>query len=336
MAPDNYKKLIDLKFAALNALAYNIDVTRRDYEQICIERKVSSQAEVCAAFWDAAEKQKQMRGLPLLMAQAVPFGALGIIDYLTATAANVDGFLQQLHQQLQKLVEFIDLEMVDERDRLSVYLHSFDQERSAKSIEFMRCLILLRLKRALPENVENFAEGLREDELTEGEHTNVEKKTTKASSILVATLNKSSLKIALTSADPYLHQMLVQTHLTSEQQARSNLNIILAIRKKLRGGEASSQKIASDLGMSERTMQRRLAEVGQSFRGVCDDFRFEQALKLLKNDGLTLTQIAIQLGYADLVSFGRAFKRWTGQGPGAWRKEKSPKKKRKPELNEAG
>lgn len=334
MAPNNYKKLIDLKFAALKELGYNIDAIRCDYEQLCTTRNASSQAEVCNAFWDAADKQKQVRGLPQLMAQSVPFGALGLIDYLTASAADVEGFFQQLQQQLQKVVEFIDLEIVDERDRIAVYLHSFDQYRSTKSLEFMRCLIVQRLRRALPAIADELLKTETEQEIAVDEQASAEKKSTKASSALVVALTKPNVKKELTSADPYLHQILVHSLLNSEPAPKSNLNIILAIRKKLRTGEVSPHKIASDLGMSERTMQRRLAEIGQSFRGVCDDFCHEQALKLLNNDALTLTQIAIQLGYADLVSFGRAFKRWTGQGPGAWRKEKSPKKKTTPVVKQ--
>lgn len=77
--------------------------------------------------------------------------------------------------------------------------------------------------------------------------------------------------------------------------------------------------IAAQLGMSERTLQRRLREEGTSYQEILDNTRHYLARELLKNTGLSLTDIAIQLGFAEPSAFFRAFKKWEGTTPGLYR-----------------
>jgi hypothetical protein len=59
---------------------------------------------------------------------------------------------------------------------------------------------------------------------------------------------------------------------------------------------------------------------GTTFRKVLDTVRFAVAKEMLEDSRVAIPEIATALGYADYVSFTRAFKRWTGNTPGAWRK----------------
>jgi AraC-like DNA-binding protein len=77
--------------------------------------------------------------------------------------------------------------------------------------------------------------------------------------------------------------------------------------------------LAAALHMSPRTLQRRLEAEGTRFTEVVDAARLGEAKRLLL-DALSLTEIAYRLGFADLAAFSRAFKRWTGQPPGQWRR----------------
>lgn len=80
-------------------------------------------------------------------------------------------------------------------------------------------------------------------------------------------------------------------------------------------GRAKASIVASELGMSERTLVRRLAEFGTSFSEVLAELRHQLALKYLHQKELNLTQIAFLLGYANPSAFSTAFKRMTGQAP---------------------
>jgi len=92
------------------------------------------------------------------------------------------------------------------------------------------------------------------------------------------------------------------------------------LRMAVLSGNAKTEKLAKQLSIHVRTMNRRLLAAGTSFRKLLDETRFELARRMLKNSRLTVCQIADSLGYADSRAFTRAFRRWSGVSPGQWRK----------------
>lgn len=80
---------------------------------------------------------------------------------------------------------------------------------------------------------------------------------------------------------------------------------------------------AQALGMSERTLARRLGEQGLSFDGLLDEVRRELALQAVADPERTLDDIAQSLGFAEASPFYRAFRRWTGMPPARWRRLRS-------------
>ena len=95
------------------------------------------------------------------------------------------------------------------------------------------------------------------------------------------------------------------------------------IRRGLGSNAVSLEHIASELGIEPRTLQRKLVKSGTSFQKIFDQVRLELALYYLQRTTMDVTQIALELGYAESSVFSRAFKRWTGKAPGYYRKEKS-------------
>ena len=67
-----------------------------------------------------------------------------------------------------------------------------------------------------------------------------------------------------------------------------------------------------------RSLRRRMGEYGTSFQELLDDVRYQLARQLLESRGLNYGQIADMLGYSDVRSFSRAFKRWSGLTPSDW------------------
>ncbi|MQX53672.1 AraC family transcriptional regulator [Alcanivorax sediminis] len=80
------------------------------------------------------------------------------------------------------------------------------------------------------------------------------------------------------------------------------------------------EAVAERLGMNIRTLHRHLADEGQSWQKLLDEIRLDQAKQLLRNTDQAQTFIADALGYSDIRSFQRSFKRHTGQTPGQFRK----------------
>lgn len=90
----------------------------------------------------------------------------------------------------------------------------------------------------------------------------------------------------------------------------------LLFSKPTRAGDMEA--VASALGMTSRTLRRRLLEEGTTFRELGDEVRAKLAEELL-NEHVSVAMIAARLGYADASSFINAFKRWNGRPPGALR-----------------
>jgi AraC-like DNA-binding protein len=84
-------------------------------------------------------------------------------------------------------------------------------------------------------------------------------------------------------------------------------------------GEPELNDLARSLDLSEWTLQRKLREHGLSFTQLVDRTRQELALKHLKQQNLSITQLASMLGYSETSAFSRAFKRWFGVSPKQWR-----------------
>jgi len=78
--------------------------------------------------------------------------------------------------------------------------------------------------------------------------------------------------------------------------------------------------VARRLGLSVRTLQRRLGERGVAFRAVVEDVRRELAVRYIADRRTPLTDVAFLVGYSELSAFGRAFRRWTGSSPLAMRR----------------
>ncbi len=88
----------------------------------------------------------------------------------------------------------------------------------------------------------------------------------------------------------------------------------------LHGGDPSQENIAAGLGVSSRTLHRRLAEAGTGFVCLLQDIRLMMAKDLLQHRTLSMSEIAFRLGYAEQSAFSRAFKQWSGETPLSYQK----------------
>lgn len=120
------------------------------------------------------------------------------------------------------------------------------------------------------------------------------------------------LQIMMEQANQRLRELATETDVVQRAGA--------SIRRRLLGRAPSIQVVAGDCGMSRAGLQRRLAQADTSFQLLLDQCRLDTARTLLGTPGQSISEVAQLLGYADPASFHHAFKRWTGQTPGAWRR----------------
>jgi AraC-like DNA-binding protein len=96
--------------------------------------------------------------------------------------------------------------------------------------------------------------------------------------------------------------------------------VVNALHLRVGHTELSIEKIASDLNLTKRTLQRRLQDQNTNFAQLRDDLRFHYAIKYLIDDQLSVDRVSRALDFSDRTSFTNAFKRWTGLSPSAFRK----------------
>lgn len=91
------------------------------------------------------------------------------------------------------------------------------------------------------------------------------------------------------------------------------------LKRSLASGRPEVAHVARDLGMSERTLQRRITDGATTFRALLADARRELSEQLLADPTIQIDEVTCLLGYQDTTSFYRAFKEWAGISPGEWR-----------------
>ncbi len=127
----------------------------------------------------------------------------------------------------------------------------------------------------------------------------------------------------IVGADSILRDVLMartreMDRVESGEEAKDRIRRVM--RTLLATGSFSRAEVASAFGMNRRTLARRLQMSGSTFREVLDEARFDTARGLLQGSAASLADIALKLGYADATAFTRAFRRWSGSSPAAWRR----------------
>ncbi|MDQ3371004.1 MAG: AraC family transcriptional regulator [Myxococcota bacterium] len=129
-------------------------------------------------------------------------------------------------------------------------------------------------------------------------------------------LDTAQLDLRLASADPITSAVLEEkvARLASTQAGRSPF--IDQVRRAAAQieGTVTLAAIAKRVGLSERTLRRRLEQEGQTLRAIVDDVRRERADALLAA-GSSVKETAFALGFSEPSAFSRAYKRWTGTSP---------------------
>jgi len=139
------------------------------------------------------------------------------------------------------------------------------------------------------------------------------------------TIHRADLDHPFVSYNAELLEMLtpVLDQSLSEQQNNRSITAMVKwfIKRSLSGGRPDIHTIASELGMSERTLQRKLTGEGSNFKHLLSQVRHEQAREYLSDPSLDIKEVAFLIGYEDQNSFYRAFRAWEGDTPSKWRME---------------
>jgi AraC-like DNA-binding protein len=284
---------------------------------------------VAVAMWEEVPRIVDDRWFGLRLGElASAAGALPIVGYVVQTSPTLgDGLAHALrYQRLVQTLNRVDLHVSGSDARLVVHVRSRYIERLRHAVDFALAFFVtfssrltgvpLAVRRAafayaappdLKEHRRLFGQGLRFD----AARTEMD-------------FDRSLLDRPVLSADVELRGV-IERHAdallarlpagdTLSERTRS------ALAEGLRAGRTEVRAMARQLRMSARTLQRRLRAEGTSYVALLDDVRRELALRYVDDRSLSLSEVAFLLGFADQTTFHRAFVRWTGTAPGAFRR----------------
>ena len=141
----------------------------------------------------------------------------------------------------------------------------------------------------------------------------------------VLVLDRADLDLPFAGHNPELLAILEPSLAASlgEIAAQSSLpeQVKILVKRRIASGKPDIADVARELGMSERTLQRRITEQGVSYRSLLDEARQELGRHLLSDAKNAIDEIAFLLGFQDTSSFYRAFRSWEGITPAEWRSQ---------------
>ncbi|MBV1920986.1 MAG: AraC family transcriptional regulator [Pseudomonadales bacterium] len=140
-------------------------------------------------------------------------------------------------------------------------------------------------------------------------------------------IDREMLNHPLMQADPQLldtlqeHATLILREVDKDQPLSYQVKNLL--RLMMRQELPRKEVIAEKLGMTSRTLQRKLNDEGKGYQELLNELRLELAQHYLVNTPLSIDEIGLRIGFVEARSFHRSFKQWTGTTPGAYREQGS-------------
>jgi AraC-like DNA-binding protein len=279
--------------------------------------------ETFARLWQEAFRLAPRPELPTEAGLAIPFGAFGALDYLAGSSPTVEAAFHSLRSHFRQVAR-IGLEIertaagadvrlvnpepfpglpISDEMTLAIFVGRF---RGDARSPFRPSSI--RLTRPSPPAPTRH-EALLGCPVTFG------------CSVSGMGIPLASWTAPMRRADPALQETLRELASRLDLGAASD-DMEMALRARLRtllpDGKADAASIARTLGLSERTLHRRLQAIGKTYRDVLDAFREAEAERLLASGRAQLSDVAFRLGFSDQTAWNRAFKRWKGMSPTEW------------------
>jgi AraC-like DNA-binding protein len=263
------------------------------------------------------------------LAQPPDLREIGLLYYVAASSATLDDALQRAGRYASLVNEGIAMEYAAggaaamRFNYLGVARHSDRHQIEFTVTILVRLCRALAAKRLQPLRV-RFTHRRAEDPSEINSFFGCE--TEFGAEVDEVVFDGAIARLPVIGADPYLNKLLV-AHFEEAVSRRPSIqgtfraSVENAITPLLPHGQARVGDVSRSLGMSPRTLARRLASEGVTFSGVVENLRSTLAEGYLKNQNLSISQIAWLLGYQEVSAFTHAFKRWTGKAPRVARSE---------------
>ena len=287
--------------------------------------------EVEETLWNEGARLCDDDALGLHAAELLLPGMFDVLDYAVRSAPTLRASLGRLiryNRLVHDAAEFTLIERGHERADVVRVEHAFRFGAAVQcrhSAEFTLAAIVVLANQLTGTSVRpaavDFRHGKPASEAALVEHARVFGVLPRfAQRVNALELDRRVLERSLPSADPALSRV-IERHAEALLAARPDPAQSTADRvrhvlsRALGEGEATLATVADRLHMSERSLQRKLADDGVTFDALLDELRRDLALRYLADPKIAIAEVAYLLGYSEPSPFHRAFKRWTGVTP---------------------
>ena len=279
-------------------------------------------------FLELAARAANDQLLGLHVAAEVDIRAAGILFYLTGASPTVSEALDNLARYSRTTNEALVVEISRQGDEVIVAIRrveEFDEPRrqffEALALWFIRTLHKETNRDFTPSRV-TFAHA-RNADLREV-HRLLRCPVDFAQGVDSWVLPQRVMDLPIVSEDSQLLKILTAhaDDLLAERHSVTGLQSMVAnqLASLLPSGESRAAMVARQLGMSQRSLTRHLAEEGTTFAEILEQLRRRLASRYLADDRMSVQQTAWLLGYSEVGAFNHAYKRWTGTAPRRMRK----------------
>jgi AraC-like DNA-binding protein len=274
----------------------------------------------------AAEANDQLLGLHV--AAEMDLRSIGLLFYLTESAPTVSEALENLARYSRTTNEALVVEISRQNDEVILAVRHV-QEFDELHRQFFELLALWFARTLHKETNRDFSPlrvtftHARNADLREV-HRLLRCPVDFAQSVDSWVLPHRVMDLPIVSGDSQLLKILTAhaDDLLAERHSVTGLQSMVAnqLTSLLPSGEARAAVVARQLGMSPRSLTRRLTEEGTTFGEILEQLRQRLASRYLADDRMSVQQIAWLLGYSEVGAFNHAYKRWTGTAPGRTRR----------------
>lgn len=284
----------------------------------------------CAAVFANAQRERRIPNLALQLALNTPIGATPLLDYLIVSAASVGQGLERLTRYLRLVNPAIRLTIRDQRDPVRI---AVEQAPGPFFTELTVSLSMVRFMRETNGQFRAAHASFTHEPEDVAEYTRIFECPIQVRAPWDGwALSRTAMGVPLRRRDPALGGWLerqageILARLPASGDVRDEVRS--ALSSPLTAGDMRIDVVARRLATTPRTLQRRLARTGTSFELLCDDVRRHAAEHYLVDPTLSIAEVSYLLGYSEPAAFHRAFKRWHGTTPQAFRARTSARANR--------
>jgi AraC-like DNA-binding protein len=260
-------------------------------------------------------------------------GVLPVVGYIVQTSPTLgEGITRALrYQRLVQTLNRAELEMTESTGRLVVHVRAAHVEPLRHAIDFVLAFMMslasrLTGSRVVPQRVCLAHE--RPPQIDDHERV-FGKRVHFSAPVTEIIFERTLLDRPVLSTDLQLRGLIERHAAALLGRLPGGDGLVdrtrIALAESLRTGRTRVRDVARQLRMSTRTLQRRLGGERTSHAELLESVRRDLALRYVTDPALSLTEVAFLLGFADQTTFHRAFVRWTGKAPGAFRKRLASK-----------